>query len=261
LIYDLRFTISNAQVNHRAKSKAQNQESKRDSIGRFIIDGFQIIPRLISDSECDFLALELSELFESQQSSTKNKIGGVRNLLRNCKRVKEIATSPKVVSYLEDLLGQKTFPVRAIFFDKTAESNWHVPWHQDLTISVLEQIKTAGFAAWSVKGEVIHVQPPLKILEGMAAIRLHLDPCDANNGALKVIPGSHLLGRLGANEVAKQTQQNDAVVCEVPKGGVLLMRPLLLHSSSPAKIPSHRRVLHIEYATQRLPNGLRWFDV
>ena len=30
--------------------------------------------------------------------------------------------------------------------------------------------------------------------------------------------------------------------------------------ASPARSPSHRRVLHIEYAANELPNGLNWFD-
>jgi len=34
----------------------------------------------------------------------------------------------------------------------------------------------------------------------------------------------------------------------------------VLHASSPAKSPSHRRVIHIEYASGTLPEGLRWFE-
>jgi ectoine hydroxylase-related dioxygenase (phytanoyl-CoA dioxygenase family) len=174
--------------------------------------------------------------------------------------VNETATSAKLVSYLERLLGRNFFPVRAFFLDKTAESNWRVPWHQDLTIAVAEQIGTPDFAAWSIKDGILHVQPPQEILKGMITVRLHLDDCDAHNDALKVIPGSHLQGKLGALEIAGWTQRKETVVCEVLKGGALLMRPLLLHSSSPAKNSSHRRVLHVEYAAQELPNGLKWFD-
>ncbi|HSY09384.1 MAG TPA: phytanoyl-CoA dioxygenase family protein [Candidatus Dormibacteraeota bacterium] len=186
-------------------------------------------------------------------------MGGIRNLLRDSSRVNETATSAKLISYLENLLGGKVFPVRAIFFDKTPESNWRVPWHQDLSIAVAKQIETPGFNAWSIKDEILHVCPPREILERMATARLHLDECDAENGALKVIPSSQADGKLNATEIGEWTRE-EAVICEVPKGGALLMRPLLLHSSSPAKKPSHRRVLHIEYATIELPNGLKWFE-
>lgn len=38
------------------------------------------------------------------------------------------------------------------------------------------------------------------------------------------------------------------------------MRPLLLHASSPAASPGHRRVLHVEYAAAGLPGGLQWYE-
>jgi hypothetical protein len=44
----------------------------------------------------------------------------------------------------------------------------------------------------------------------------------------------------------------------VPRGGVLLMRPLLLHASQKATRPARRRVIHLEYAACDLPSGLDW---
>jgi ectoine hydroxylase-related dioxygenase (phytanoyl-CoA dioxygenase family) len=242
------------------KSEVRSQKSERNGFDRFVDNGFQIIPRLISDLECDLLASELSTVFESQQNFAQNKIGGVRNLFKNGLHVAELATSARLVSILEKFLGQKAFPVRAIFFDKTAESNWWVPWHQDLSIAVAKQIETPGFTAWSIKEGILHVTPPREILESMATVRVHLDKCDADNGALKIIPGTHLCGKFEGAQIAALAQNEEAVICEVPKGGALLIRPLLLHSSSPAKNPSHRRVLHIEFATDELPNGLKWFE-
>jgi hypothetical protein len=218
------------------KSEVRSQKSDGNGSGCFVNDGFQIISGLISNSECDLLASELSALFENQQGSTKNRIGGIRNLLRNSLLVNETATSANLVSCLEGLLDRKVFPVRAIFFDKTVESNWRVPWHKDLAIAVVEQIETPSFVAWSVKDGILHVQPPREILESMATVRLHLDDCHADDGALKIIPGSHLHGKLDAVQIAEWTSKQMSVACEVPKGGALLMRPLLLHSSSPAKI-------------------------
>ena len=138
------------------------------------------------------------------------------------------------------------------------KSNWRVPWHQDLTIAVVERIETPSFVAWSVKDGILHVQPPREILESMVTVRLHLDDCHADDGALKIIPGSHLNGKLDSVQITEWTSRQ--TTCEVPKSGALFMRPLLLHSSSTAKNPSHRRVLHIEYATTELPNGLKWFE-
>lgn len=157
-------------------------------------------------------------------------------------------------------LHKDFFPVRALFFDKTPGANWSVAWHQDLSIAVAERIETAGFSGWSIKEGIVHVQPARNILEGMVTMRLHLDNCDAGNGALRVIPESHLRGKLEECEIARWTEDKPAHICEIPRGGVLLMRPLLLHSSAQATNPSHRRVIHIEYASDELPGGLKWFD-
>ncbi|HVU26337.1 MAG TPA: phytanoyl-CoA dioxygenase family protein [Verrucomicrobiae bacterium] len=225
----------------------------------FTENGFQIFPAVISDQQCDLLALELSAQFETYQNSAKSRIGGVRNLLQN-RKIAEIASSLKLTSILDRVTDKRLFPVRAIFFDKTAESNWRVPWHQDFAIAVAEKIETLSFTGWSIKDEVLHVHPPRKILENMVTVRMHLDDCNSDNGALKVIPGSHLNGKLSSTQIGELTSKEKSVVCEISKGGALLMRPLILHSSSPAKNPSHRRVLHIEFAADELPNGLKWFE-
>jgi len=36
------------------------------------------------------------------------------------------------------------------------------------------------------------------------------------------------------------------------------MRPLLLHGSSAAKAPNGRRVVHLEFTADELPDGIRW---
>jgi ectoine hydroxylase-related dioxygenase (phytanoyl-CoA dioxygenase family) len=241
-------------------SEFRIQNSESNGFGRFQQDGYQIINSLITDEECDGLASELTPLFEQQINSSKSRIGGVRNLLRTNPPVASFARSSKITELLCRAAGDEVFPVRAIFFDKNPDANWLVPWHQDLAIAVAEQIETSGFTGWSMKDGAPHVHPPEEILASMITLRLHLDECDASNGALKVIAGSHRSGKISVSEVARISSSGKQIVCEVPKGGVLLMRPLLLHASSPAASPRHRRVLHIEYATQKLPNGLEWFD-
>ena len=242
------------------RSAVSSQPSAANGVSQFERDGFQIIKSLVEHSECDLLAEELTPLFEQQQKAAKNNLGGLRNLLRTNLRVSKFATSAKVISLLESAAGLPVFPVRAIFFDKNPETNWLVPWHQDLAVAVAERIETSGFTGWSIKDETQHVHPPQEILESMVAVRLHLDDCLASNGALKVFPGTQGHGKLGAADILKWAANNEALVCELVKGDALLMRPLLLHASSAAENPRHRRVLHIEYATRELPNGLKWLD-
>lgn len=151
-------------------------------------------------------------------------------------------------------------PVRAIFFDKSPASNWLVPWHQDVTIAVARQMEVPGFGPWSRKDGIPHVQPPVALLEGMLAVRLHLDDCDATNGALRVLPGTHRCGRLGPAQIAATRSAGAEVVCEASAGDVLLMRPLLLHASGKSQTHRRQRVLHIEYCSAELPGGLAWHD-
>ncbi|MFO0952967.1 MAG: phytanoyl-CoA dioxygenase family protein [Isosphaeraceae bacterium] len=147
-----------------------------------------------------------------------------------------------------------------MFFDKSPAANWLVPWHQDVTIAVARKVEASGFGPWSLKNGIPHVQPPEALLAQMIAVRLHLDACDASNGALRVIPGSHRGGRLDPDQIAAARAASAEVLCEAEAGDALLMRPLLLHASSKSVADGRRRVLHVEYCSGRLPEGMDWHD-
>lgn len=182
----------------------------------------------------------------------------MRNLLA-LPIVRELASSAPVRSLAEVVLGKNSFAVKGTFFNKTQESNWKVVWHQDLTIMVRERREVPGFSPWTIKAGINHVQPPAEILNRILAIRLHLDESGPDNGPLRVIPGSHKQSRLSGQQVF-DWQKQKSVVCTVPRGGALLMRPLLLHASSACIVPKPRRVIHLEFAADNLPNPLEWFD-
>jgi len=148
--------------------------------------------------------------------------------------------------------------VRALLFDKSPTANWGVPWHQDLAIAVAGTREVPGFGPWSVKEGVVHVHPPVRVLERMATVRVSLDDCGPDNGALRVLPGTHLLGKLSATGIARWKSEVAPVTCSAGRGDAVLMKPLLLHASSPAVVPLRRRVLHVEFACEPLPHGLIW---
>ena len=149
-------------------------------------------------------------------------------------------------------------PVRAIVFDKSSDHNWIVPWHRDISIAVRERHETPGFGPWSIKDGVHHVQPPPSVLARMVTARLHLDAAPASNGALHVIPGSHLDIEHDWPESDPGRQDRDPITLEAEPGDVVLMKPLTLHASSKSIQPNHRRVIHIEFANQALPKPLQW---
>jgi len=214
-------------------------------------DGFVIAEEVLDTATVGELSRAVDELPRHHRS-------GARNLLTDSAVLAEMARAVPVKRLADEVLGVGSFPVRALLFDKTTDANWMVPWHQDTAVAVTERVEVPGFIGWSVKDGVPHVHPPAAILERMATLRIHLDDCGPDSGPLKVIPGSHRDGRLSRERIEWWKTHGEVVECHVPACGALLMRPLLLHSSSPARKPSHRRVLHLEFAAERLPGGLHW---
>jgi ectoine hydroxylase-related dioxygenase (phytanoyl-CoA dioxygenase family) len=183
--------------------------------------------------------------------------GGMRNLL-DMPGVQSVARSAAVRRVAQAVLGDGCVAVRGIFFDKAPTKNWKVPWHQDLTIAVCEARQVPGFGPWSEKAGVPHVHAPVEILERMLAVRLQLDDCGPENGPIRVLPGSHLAGKLRPAQIEEFRTRVLPVECVAPRGSILAFRPLLLHASSPATRPAHRRVVHLEFAVGPLPDGLQW---
>lgn len=223
-------------------------------------NGFVILEKVFGDETVSRLTSELAKLKSVNSVSRKSEsVYGVRNLLDLSPEIREFSASESVRKTVESLLGEKARVVRAIFFDKTPDANWKVPWHQDLTIAVKERRETAGFSVWTRKAEIQHVQPPVELLEKMLTLRFHLDDADETNGALRVIPKSHKTGRLSAEEIKLRRQANETHLCSVKKGDCLIMRPLILHSSSAGTSPKNRRVIHFEFSAEDLPDGLEWY--
>ena len=209
--------------------------------------GFTLLPDVLPSGQVEALIHALGTVAGA----------GRRGLLRH-PAVAALAHSPALLDLLRPHLPNNPLAVRAIYFDKTPETNWLVPWHQDLTIAVQEKRDIPGFGPWSEKDGTPHVQPPDTLLQQMLTIRLHLDTADGTNGALRVLPGTHLAGRLGAADIQNLRLSIPEVLCAIPAGGAMLMRPLLLHASSRSTTPSHRRILHLEYTGTPLPPGLHW---
>jgi ectoine hydroxylase-related dioxygenase (phytanoyl-CoA dioxygenase family) len=218
---------------------------------RLIVEGFVVV----GDAADDALCARLSHVFAALPHERAGSRAGLDHDV-----VRELAASPAVRALVEPMLGAQAFCVRATLFDKTPRANWQVAWHQDLVVPVRERREVPGFSAWSQKEGVTFVQPPAQVLEDMLAVRIDLDGSDAQNGALRVLPGTHTLGVLSARQRSDFSWSRAPVTCAVPTCGALVMRPLLLHASSRAEAPSRRRVVHLEFAAHQLPAGLEWHE-
>lgn len=211
--------------------------------------GFAILDRVIDAAACDAAIAALAGVPLGS--------AGSRRLLDQpwCA---DLARRLRAHALLRPLLPPDAVAVQCTLFDKSPERNWLVSLHQDLSIPVRERIEAPGCAGWSEKEGVTYVQPPPEVLASLLALRLHLDDCGANNGPLRVVPRSQALGLIADGMLASRRSELRAVDCPVPRGGVLAMRPLLLHASSKARSPGHRRVLHFVFGPAALPLGLRW---
>lgn len=217
-------------------------------------NGFIVLPKMLSqDSTADVI----DDLHKTGVDSDRSNYG-IRDIAGRAPTVRAIANGSSVRGLACSIIGENAFLVQSILFDKSREANWKVPWHQDLTIPVKSRIPAPGFCPWSEKSGIPHVQAPPFVLERMVILRLHLDDCFEDSGPLQVLPGSHRHGKLSFEQIQDHLSRTDPILCRVPAGGVLMMRPLLLHASSVAKVPSHRRVIHLEYAAAPLPGGLEW---
>lgn len=212
-------------------------------------DGFALVPGVLDAAEVERLRVALGPVN-----------GAGRRGLLGLPVVSELARSARLLDLVRPHLPTEPVPVRALYFDKSPNANWLVPWHQDLTLAVRVRAESPGFGPWSVKDGVPHVQPPVACLERMLAVRLHLDAADAANGALRVLPGTHRTGRLAAESIQQLRADRAEHLCAADVGDALLMRPLLLHASSRSDSPRHRRVLHLEFAAFDLPENLRWHE-
>jgi len=218
--------------------------------------GFVVIADVISPAVVASLLAELQGLLLNG-----SRQAGLRNVFQVSPLSRSLAHSETLQSLIRLILGSEVKCVRGLYFDKRREANWKVSWHQDLTIAVKQKSEVPGYGPWSRKAGVMHVQPPADVLQRMVSLRLHLDEANEKNGALFVLPGSHRFGKLNPSAIENFKHKIPPEVCAVSRGGVMLMRPLLVHSSSVVSAPTHRRVLHVEYASGELGGGLEWDSV
>jgi hypothetical protein len=225
--------------------------------GQLAAIGYAVLPALYTAAEVAALLRCIGAAPAAGPNFRRSQdVFAIRNLLGEVPALWPLLATPAQRELLGELFPAGCHLTKAIYFDKPAGSNWLVAWHQDLMINVDRRADLPGFGPWTAKAGWVAVQPPVAVLENTVTIRLHLDACDATNGALKVVPGSHQRGVVPAEAIAAQTAA--ATVCAVPAGGAMLMKPLLLHASNRSTSDRPRRVIHLEFSAAELPAGLAW---
>jgi ectoine hydroxylase-related dioxygenase (phytanoyl-CoA dioxygenase family) len=167
---------------------------------------------------------------------------------------KQLRRNPELCA----LLPVGAVAVQCALFDKSSTKNWLVSLHQDLSIPVKFRVDGPDCSGWSEKEGQVYVQPPVGVLEQLVAVRIHIDDCPAESGALRAVPKSHIEGRLSRDRAEELRRLNGETAVPAARGAALVMRPLILHASSKATELRQRRVLHFVFGPSRLPSDLEW---
>jgi ectoine hydroxylase-related dioxygenase (phytanoyl-CoA dioxygenase family) len=203
--------------------------------------GFAILPEVLTAGDLDRLNESLKRV------PLPRSRAGIRHALRH-PAVLAVARDPRLLAIAQEILGGDPFPFRATLFEKSPISNWLVAWHQDKALPLRERREHRAWGPWSVKDGVIYANAPASALSRVVALRLHLDDSTPENGPLRVLPGTHTMGILGDETIHDLSTRTTGIDCLVPRGGILVMRPLIVHASSKSRVKIRRRVLHVEYA-------------
>lgn len=221
--------------------------------------GYALLRGAFTPAEATALAAEIEAALaqvNDEAVALRNRAGvfGARNVLEVAPAAAEAWKRPLLIALLKEVLGNDVGLVRGLYFDKPPARSWSLPWHQDLTIAVVEHGgPSRHFAKPTIKAGVPHVEASAEILQQMLTLRIHLDDVTDENGPLEVLPGTHRA--VGASSTEPPTK------ILAGAGDVLAMRPLLLHASGPSQpgTTRHRRILHLEFAGRReLPDGYQW---
>ena len=225
-------------------------------------NGFTIIDAIYSENEIEKLIYLIENKLKNQnEKSTFRKsedLFAIRQFHKEIPETLPFIFNQKLKDIMQSTFGKGYFITKSIYFDKPEKSNWFVAYHQDLTISVDKKTVAENFENWTTKQNQFAVQPPITILENNFTIRIHLDKTTKENGALKVINNSHSKGIFRVENLDFKNEKE--TICEVDKGGIMIMKPLLFHASNKTTNDKRRRVIHIEFSSQELPNGLEWSE-
>ena len=169
-------------------------------------------------------ALELQGLFEELSSRLPSDVDINKTNMwhKASKKFHDLCRTPEILDYVEDILGPNFVQWGGQFFHKEPQSGSVVPWHQDAQYWPLEPANAV--TVW-----------------------LAVYDSDEENGAMKVVSGSHKKGANGFKhhtndashlvldqEVSEDQIDKDKIVyMNLKAGEISLHNDALLHGSDP----------------------------
>lgn len=232
-----------------------------DALATYRATGAAIAPGLVDSETVAELRAEFERLAAGNAGAARaGAVYGIRGLLRKSALAARLAAEGALIETARRLVGIAARPVRGILFDKNPTANWPLPWHQDRMAALDAADPPPEFRNWTVKDGAPHAELPHEYLAAMVTLRVHLDDCDSDTGALMVLPGFHTGPVVADRELRALAARTPPVILAARAGETVIMSPLTPHASRRATRPSRRRVLHIEYCARDLPEGVRWSE-
>tara|TARA_R110002124_G_scaffold13349_8_gene61770 strand:- start:5392 stop:6066 length:675 start_codon:yes stop_codon:yes gene_type:complete len=201
-------------------------------------------------------AIHENDLLHFDAAAVLNAKAGAR--VKNSKAMRTALAKNSALMQTITSLDPDAKPVRVVAFNKTSDTNWGMPWHQDRVIAVTDRAGVQGFHNWTKKSSVWHCEPPQSVLDGMLFVRVHLDDTDATNGAMEIAVGSHKEGIIPAATAEMVAGRYPIESCDAKRGDVLVLKMLTLHGSRVSKTVKNRRVFRIDFAPFDLSAPLKW---
>jgi ectoine hydroxylase-related dioxygenase (phytanoyl-CoA dioxygenase family) len=221
-----------------------------EQIQAFDRDGYVLVPDVFLPREVDVLRNFSERERRGEQLFKVVDSAGRESKLASWLDIADdafgaVTASPRIVGVVRQLLREEVYHWHSKLSVKHPRTGGAWEWHQD-------------YGYWYNDGCLYP-----RLISCMVA----LDPANRENGCLKVLTGSHLLGRCDHGRVASQTGADPerlAVVaerlpvhyCEAPAGSVLFFHCNTFHASEPNLSERPRRAYICCYnALSNLPYG------
>lgn len=167
---------------------------------------------------------------------------GIAGWHDSCRGLHDLVTEPRILNYLQDLLGETLICWTTHFFTKMPGDGKRVSWHQDASFWSLTPSKTV--TVW-----------------------LAIDDVDEENAAMRVLPGTHLMGQVpfeySQPEEANVLDQTvrlspdlevEPVSLEMKAGQISLHTDWLLHGSEVNRSDRRRSGLTMRFVSPDVRN-------
>lgn len=224
-----------------ARARTMTEEDVRSYNAFGFVKGFRVYDAAQADANRRYFD-ELLERIAIAQGTDSYSVDGYHT---QCAGIWDIATNPKILDYVEDILGPDFVCWGTHFFCKLPGDPKAIAWHQDAVYWPISPTHTV--TVW-----------------------LAIDDADLANGCMQVIPASHNRGLLEfeavnssednlLNKRVKDTASlGTPVAFELPAGTISLHADMLVHGSEPNLSNRRRCGLTMRYASVDVTADCGW---